>query len=110
MQIACYNLPQSPMPIVGIQFKAVGKSGEESIFFWTPPYKSYPDSAWKWNVCDPLELGKANRTKQSSWKKLSKPLPQKRRDELQQFWNAQTDIGLWISEAKRSHYIFEQSA
>lgn len=94
MQIACYNLPQSPMPIVGIQFRAQGKSGEESTFFWTPPYKSYPDSAWKWNVCD--------HTKQSSWKRLSKPLPQKRRDELQKFWDAQEDLGLWFAASRRA--------
>ncbi|MBW4539729.1 MAG: hypothetical protein KME43_11385 [Myxacorys chilensis ATA2-1-KO14] len=69
--------------------------------YWMP-YKSYPDSAWKWDVC--------SRTKQSSWKRLSKPLPQKRRDELQQFWNSQTDIGLWISEAKRLLHPCESAA
>jgi hypothetical protein len=102
MQIACYNLPQFPVAIVGIQFKAIGKSGKESTFFWTPPYKSYPDTTWIWHVC--------SLKRQSGWKRLSKPLPQKRRDELQKFWDSQTDVGLWIWQLKRDRYFHQKLA
>jgi hypothetical protein len=92
MKIASYSgIPGFPrFDPVGVEFDAKTKSGKQHTFFWLAPYNGKPARVFKWNC---------NR---QSWKECPQSsLSEKRTAKLIEFWEAQTDIGLWISRSKK---------
>ena len=92
MQIACYcDLPRCPdFDRVGVSFAAKSKSGTDRCYFWAPHPNNTDYRAFIWE------------TGSQSWRELDKPLPPKRLANLWEFWQAQTDIGLWVAASRRA--------
>ncbi|GAP96111.1 hypothetical protein [Leptolyngbya sp. NIES-2104] len=92
MNLASFCLPEfKHFDPVGLEFRATSKRlGAEQVFFWIPPFKEKPDRLFRWIP------------KTSSWKECSiAGLSQKKRSQLIECWQSQTDIGLWIAKSKR---------
>ncbi len=93
MKLASFsNLPgcSTSFDLIGLQFNAQTKAGNDRTFFWSPPFGDKPDRLFKWVP------------ETSTWKECPiAGLSQKKRDRLWECWQSQTDIGLWITHSKR---------
>jgi hypothetical protein len=87
-ELACFNLPNLPTAIIGVQYSYV-KNGTPRVAFWQPPYKHYPYQIWHWEP------------KTSSWRLSKAKLSESMESKFSKFWEDQEDIGLWIAHLKR---------
>lgn len=92
MQLKAYFLPGNDRFVqVGIEFTAKTKAGNDRLFFFVPQYKSNQARLYKWIP------------ESSSFKECSiAGVSQKKTESLMQFWESQTDIGLWIAQSRRA--------
>lgn len=94
MKLASFlNLPGIPAWIdpIGIEFKSDTTTTKNAVLFYVPSQNNRSDRLYRWTP------------KTSSWKELpTGKLSQKRRSQLQTFWQAQSesDIASWDAHSK----------
>lgn len=91
MQLASYcDLPGfTKFDPIGLTFKTKATDGTVKFYFWTPHPNGQDYTMFVW------------RGDTQTWRQLKKPPSDNRLANLRAAWQAQTDIGLWISTSKR---------
>lgn len=101
MKLAAYFVSENThFCQIGLQFTAKTRAGNDRTFFWVSSRKDNPERIFRW-VPTP-------HNRSGHWKELAiATLSEKKRTELNNCWQSQQDIGLWIAHSKRNAHFRE---